>query len=379
MREILAMSGRGMLALICSLLMVFQPVSAASDPPVIAGVNSSRQIQLTDALALEGTMVPATPVALPFISHGGPSNAPESIAVAKLTGTADRNGQPLLNGSIVSSGDFLSTHGDSALLLTSTPQERLWLGPNTSAKLTKDAGNVAVALERGTLGFQTRGHIQVTFENHDGLAIRSRPDSPALAQLSFVNNQEAQVRLQEGSLELVQGSHSVLLQPEKSSSISARGTHLAGEPPTKKNPGAQAASGSQSEAGSIKGTVVNAELTAVSDANITLTNAAGKTLTTLSVDGYFSFSNVPAGTYTLHVTRAGFQSFELRNVVVRAGNESSLFVQLKWGGGGGGGAGKDNHLLLWVLIGGGGAAAGIGAYLATRGSKSSSTSPSSIH
>ena len=144
--------------------------------------------------------------------------------MAKLTGTPDRNGQPLLNGSIVASGDILTTHGDSALLLTSTPHERLWLGPNTSAKLTKEAGNVAVALEHGTVGFQTRGHIQVTFENHDGLALRSRPGSPALAQLSFVNNQEAQVRLQEGSLELVQGSHSVLLQPEKSGSSSASDT-----------------------------------------------------------------------------------------------------------------------------------------------------------
>src|SRR5713226_7086199 len=132
MREIRATSGRGLLGLICSLLMVFQPVSAASDPPVIAGVNSSGQIQLDDALALAGTMVTATAVALPFISHERPSNAPESIAVAKLTGTADRNGQPLLNGSIVSSGDFLSTHAESALLLTSTPQERLWLGSNTS-------------------------------------------------------------------------------------------------------------------------------------------------------------------------------------------------------------------------------------------------------
>ena len=93
MREIRAMSGRGMLVLICSLLMVFQPVSAASDPPVIAGVNTSGPIQSNDALALEGTMVAVTPVVLPFISHGGPSNAPESIAVAKLTGTADRNGR----------------------------------------------------------------------------------------------------------------------------------------------------------------------------------------------------------------------------------------------------------------------------------------------
>jgi Carboxypeptidase regulatory-like domain len=371
MREIRAMSGKCLLALICSLLMVFQLVSAASDPAAIAGVNSSGQNQLDDALALAGTMIAAAAVALPFLSHGGPSHAPESIAVAKLTGTADRNGQPLLNGSIVSSGDFLSTHGDSALLLSSTPQERLWFGPNTSAKLTKDAGNVAVALERGTLGFQTRGHIQVTFENHDGLAIRSRPDSPALAQLSFVNNQEAQVRLQEGSLELVQGSHSVLLQPENPGLISASGTHLAGEPPTKKNSNAQAESASQSDTGSIKGTVVNAELFVVSGANVTLTNAAGKTLTAISDhEGKFFFTNVPVGSYTLHVAQTGFQSYDLRNVVVRAGNESALYVQL----GGGGGIKKENSILIWVVVGGA-VAGGIGAYFATRGS--SSTSPSS--
>jgi hypothetical protein len=365
MREIRATSGRGLLGLICSLLMVFQSVSAASYPPVIAGVNSSG-IQLDDALALEGTMVAATAVALPFISHERPNNAPESIAVAKLTGTADRNGQPLLNGSIVSSGDVLSTHADSALLLASTPQERLWLGPNTSAKLTKDAGNVAVALARGTLGLRTRGHIQVTFENHDGLAIRSRPDSPALAQLSFVNNQEAQVRLQEGSLELVQGSHSVLLQPEKSGSISAGSADLAGEPPTKRNSGAQAKSATQSDTGSIRGIVISKELYTISGANITLTDATGKTLTTLTHDGYFSFSNVPAGSYTLHVERAGYQSYDLRNFVVRAGSESSLHVQL---------VGKGTHnnsILLWVIVGGA-AAGGIGAYFGTR---SSSTSPS---
>jgi hypothetical protein len=355
MREIRAMSNRGLVALICSLLMVFQPLFAAADPSLIAGVNS------------------ATTFAPPVLSHEGPSKAPESIAVAKLTGSADRNGQPLLNGSIVSSGDFLSTHGDSALLLTATPQERLWLGPNTSAKLTKEAGNVAVALARGTLAFRTQGHIQVTFENHDGLAIRSRPDSPALAQLSLVDNQEAQVRLQEGSLELVQGSHSVLLQPEKSDSISPSGTHLAGEPPTKQNAGAQAASASQSGTGSIIGTVVNKELFAVPDANITLTDAAGKILTTLSNhQGKFSFTNLPAGNYTLGVTRTGFQSSELRDVLVRAGKPSSLYVQMV--GGGTVAAASSNHLLLWVLIGGAAAGGGIGAYLGTRKSSTPSTS-----
>src|SRR5208337_4938166 len=132
MREIGAIGGRGLLALICSLLLVFPPVSGASDVSLIAEVDSFG------------------------IFNEGPNNAPESIAVANLTGTADKNGQPLLNGSIVSSGDVLSTHGDSAILLASVPQERLWLGPNTSAKLTKEEGNLAVALTRGTLSFQTR-------------------------------------------------------------------------------------------------------------------------------------------------------------------------------------------------------------------------------
>jgi hypothetical protein len=110
----------------------------------------------------------------------------------------------------------------------------------------------------------------------------------------------------------------------------------------------------------------------VSGANVTLTGAAGKTLTaTTDQDGKFAFSDVPPGTYNLRVVKPGFQTYELKDVVVRAGNESSLYVQM----GGGGGAKKNNNVLLWVVIGGG-AAAGIGAYAATRGSSSSSNSPS---
>ena len=325
MGEIRTINGRSLLALICSLLLAIEPLSAASPTPVNAGANSS-----------------------------------DSIAVAKLTGTADRNGQPLVNGSIVASGDILSTHGDSALLLNSTPQERLWLGPNTNAKITKDAGNVAVALARGTLTFQTRGHIQVIFENHDGLMIRSRPDSSAVAQLSFINNQEAQVRVQEGTLELVQDGHSVLLEPENSGSSPASVAHQAGQ---------QGKSTDQAGTGTLNGTVVDQSLFAVSGANVTLTDAAGKTLKTKSDhEGKFSFSSVAAGSYTLLVTQPGFQNYELPKVVVRAGNDSSLYVKM----GGTGLAKKDNHILIWVLVGAG-VAGGIGAGLAAKGSSSSSS------
>ena len=253
MREIRAKGGRGLLALTCSLLLVFPPVSGASDVSLIAEVNSFGRTQFE-----------------------GSSTVPESIAVAKLTGTADKNGQPLLNGSIVSSGDVLSTHGDSAVLLASVPQERLWLGPNTSAKLTKEAGNLAVALTRGTLSFQSRGHIQVSIENHDGLALRSRPDTLVVAQLSLVNNRQAQVRVQEGSLELVEGNRSVALQPGQPRRISSTGPGSLEGPTANKKLAAQEAAATQSEAGSIAGNVVSSDLFVVSGANVTLTSADRK-------------------------------------------------------------------------------------------------------
>ena len=346
MRELRAISGRALLALFCSLLLTIETPYAASDTGRLASGNA-------DTLA----------TTLPPVVREGASASRDSIAIAKLSGAADRNGEPLINGSIVASGDSLTTHGDSALLLTATPQERLWLGPNTSAKVTKEAGNVSVILARGMLSFQTRGHLQVVFENHDGLSIRSRADSLAVAQLSLMNNQEAKVQVQEGYLELVQGGHSMLLEPEKSASTLANGT---------RSGSSQAKAADQSGTGSLNGTVVDSKLFAVSAASVTLTDAAGKTFKTESNhEGKFSFSSVPAGTYTLLVTQAGLQNYELKNVVVRSGNASSLYVQM----GATGVAKKDNHILLWVLIGGG-IAGGIGAAVAAKGGSSSSTSPS---
>ncbi len=371
MRETRPVGRRSLTALICSLLMVFQPVFGAPAPLVTGALDSDEQIQVNRTPALAGTIVHTMSVALLFLSHPEPNNDADLIAVAKLIGTAERNGLPLLNGSIVSSGDSLSTHRDSAVLLTAAPQEILWLGPATSAKLTKDAGNVTVALQRGTVRFQTRGHIQLTFEEHYGLTIRSHSDSPVLAQLSFLNNQKAQVHLQEGSLELVRGKHTLLLQPEQAGLLSATGAASRAAPPAQPESGAQGKSASQASKGSIKGIVVDSQSTVVSGADVTLTSAAGETFKTVSdQEGYFKIIDVPAGSYTLHVTRAGHRSFELRDVVVQSGNESTMFVQL----GGPSAAGMKSNGLLIGLIAGGAAAAGIGTYFGTRGSSKASPS-----
>ena len=171
--------------------------------------------------------------------------------------------------------------------------------------------------------------------------------------------------MQQGSLELVEGDRSVVLQPDR--------LEIRRLPLVRSRMHIKCASGQTTE-GSIDGTVVDAQLFVVSGAQITLTNAAGKTLTTTSSRvGKFTLSNLPPGVYTLQVSKPGLKPYELKDVVVRSGNESSLLVHL----GGTGKQGGSNNLLIWVLVGGA-AAGGIGAYLATRGSSNNTNSPSSL-
>ena len=170
MKQIPAKSGNAFLALVSSLLVVFQPAVGTQAAITVSGTS-------------------------PILSAESPEPASDLIAVAKLSGTADRNGQALVNGSIIASGDSLRTHANSALLLATTPEERLWLGPNTDAKLSKDGDDVNVAVAHGTITFRSRGHVVVTIQNHDGVALRCRPNSPVLAQVSLVDGQQAHVRV----------------------------------------------------------------------------------------------------------------------------------------------------------------------------------------
>src|SRR3974390_2496347 len=225
MRESRRTSFRGQLAIICSLLMVCESLlGAPTDPSAPSGGNSSSDTSL--------------------------------IAIAKVTGSAERNGQPLLNGSVVSSGDSLSTHDKSVLLLTSAPQERVLLSANSSARVSKNQNTVLVTLIQGTVSFRTQGHLQISFESHDGLALRCHSEGPASGQVSFGPHQQAQVQVQEGTLELVRGDHSMLLQPKlffpSPNGGTARTSSTQSAVP-------------QGETGSIVGTVVSSQLFAFAE------------------------------------------------------------------------------------------------------------------
>ena len=167
----------------------------------------------------------------------------------------------------------------------------------------------------------------------------------------------------------------MLLQPERDARLSTLAAkHL--DDPTTKTTSDQEQAGTTATTGAISGTVVDVGLFVVAGANVSLTGASGKPFTAVTgQDGKFSFLNVQPGSYTLHVTKSGFKPYELKDVAVRSGSESSLFVHL--GGGGGSSSAKSNKTLIWVLVGGAGAAAAIGAAVA--GSHGShNTSPSTV-
>ncbi len=85
--------------------------------------------------------------------------------------------------------------------------------------------------------------------------------------------------------------------------------------------------------GSIVGNVVDASQAAVAGATVTITsqetNLARQTMT--NDTGAYSFPNVPAGTYTLKVTKEGFTAFTQPQVVVTINSVSRVDAHLNVG------------------------------------------------
>ena len=309
-------------------------------------------------------------VALGFLLYPLPGNAAESIAVARLTGTAVRNGVPLLNGSIVFSGDAVTTGNASALQLSSSPRQKLWLGANTSATLARNHGNLTIALDRGTVGFSGSNNVSVTIGGRD-FSLRSAGAAPILAQLTYVKQQQAQLWLAKGSLEIQQDGHSVLLQAGPSGLVSSVG----GEFSPASRSRAVLAPQMQAGTGGVKGQVVNTKLFAVPNVSVTLTSSTGFTYTaTSNAEGAFVFNSVPPGTYTLRASGPGYAPYVQSNFVVKSGGVTSAYIELT-GSGKGPAAGTHNKALIIGVVAGAGAALGIGLGVALSGGKKS-VSPS---
>jgi len=81
--------------------------------------------------------------------------------------------------------------------------------------------------------------------------------------------------------------------------------------------------------GTVHGTVLDPDDALIPGANVTLSSAAGKGVSTASSsDGSYTFRNVAPGTYTLNVTAPGFAVFVKQNISVTAGANVSADVKM---------------------------------------------------
>ena len=91
-------------------------------------------------------------------------------------------------------------------------------------------------------------------------------------------------------------------------------------------PGRVQPAGAQSLFGTISGTVVDEQGGALPGADVTLTDQQSKAVqhTTTNADGVFVFAAVSAGTYSVKVELASFNSWEATDIALRLGERRSL-------------------------------------------------------
>jgi hypothetical protein len=84
---------------------------------------------------------------------------------------------------------------------------------------------------------------------------------------------------------------------------------------------------------SVRGTVTDPNGNAIVGANVVLANAESKTERTATTgdQGEYQFLLIPPGTYTLHVTAAGFRSYEQKGLALLVNTPATANLQLKVG------------------------------------------------
>src|SRR5215467_2595930 len=88
----------------------------------------------------------------------------------------------------------------------------------------------------------------------------------------------------------------------------------------------------QTDTGSMRGTVTDAQGRAVTDAQVTITNAdtAYSRSVKTDADGNYVFQSIPVGRYTLKVAGTqGFRAFEEKDILVHVNDNLTVDAKLK--------------------------------------------------
>ncbi len=89
----------------------------------------------------------------------------------------------------------------------------------------------------------------------------------------------------------------------------------------------------QNFTGSVRGTVLDAQGSAIAGADVTITNTdtAYSRSEKTDKDGSYSFQSLPIGRYTLSVAREGFSRFDEKDITLHVNDSLTLDAQLKVG------------------------------------------------
>jgi len=89
----------------------------------------------------------------------------------------------------------------------------------------------------------------------------------------------------------------------------------------------------QRSAASLSGTVTDQSSAVIPKAHVTVTETATGVSTSAQANeqGYFVVSNLNAGSYKLHVEKAGFEGYERTGIVLQVGQPATIDVILKVG------------------------------------------------
>ena len=151
----------------------------------------------------------------------------ELVGVAKATGYAKINDQPLPGESNVYSGDWIRTEAEATVTVFLGSQERLYIAPKSRARVMKVEGRTVIALDRGTVAFRSAGATEATIEKFD-ILVRAKGDGTVIGQVELLNPTQARVSALQGPLEISTPGQSVVLQPGHSATL---GTEAAQAPP----------------------------------------------------------------------------------------------------------------------------------------------------
>lgn len=195
----------------------------------------------------------------------------------------------------------------------------------TKIAVEKKAGSIRIVLEGTTAAQELIVKTEAQLETSAGSVIKE-------AVFRAVTTVKGQGTIERATLEAAAKGTTFEKQPSQTAGAGAPATGSTGSTGGSGGSGGSGGGGTTptpeapAVSGSVYGTVVNANQTPVDQAKVTVTGTTYFTLTNAS--GYYTLSGIPEGTYTLTITKAGFEALTTSSFEVKKNVRTEINAQL---------------------------------------------------